>query len=442
MNKKMGKGRVLFASVFGSIIEWYDFYLYGSATGLVFSTLFFPNSDPAISIILAFATFGAGYAARPIGSIVFGHLGDRMGRKASLIFTLIGMGASSALIGLLPTYQQIGLMAPILLVILRLIQGISLGGEWGGAILLATENAPRGIRGLYGSIPQLGVPLGLVIGTFSLSIINSLTSNDQFMSWGWRIPFLLSIILVIVGIWIRNGIEETPAFQQQKESGDVAKVPLVEAFRNDWQNILRAIGLKLGDGFVNVFTMSYILTFATVYLGYTRDIALNALTIGCATMLITMPLIGYLSDFIGRKRIYLGGLILLILLSVPYFSLIQQSPGWLIVMEVLMLGTVWAAIFSTQGTFFSELFPTKVRYTGLSVGYQVSAAIVGFGPLIWTKLAETYGPSPFAFGGFFIIGLFISLVLSLFTPETKHIAYSRSDTIMTSDPIISTQTMD
>ncbi|WP_374719413.1 MFS transporter [Parageobacillus toebii] len=423
----MKKSRILFASLAGSVIEWYDFYLYGTATGLVFSTLYFPTHDPAVSLLLAFVTFGAGYAARPIGSILFGHIGDRLGRKATLIYTLIGMGGSSMLIGLLPTYEQVGLLAPILLVILRLIQGISLGGEWGGAILLATEYAPKGVRGLYGSIPQLGVPLGLVAGTFSFTLISYLTTNDQFMSWGWRIPFLLSAVLIGLAIWVRSGIEETPVFQKQKESGNLARVPIVETLRNDGTNVLRAIGLKIGDGFFNVFTMSYVLAFATVYLGYSRDTALTALTIGCATMLVTIPIVGYLSDFIGRKTIYIGGLTLLFLFAVPYFVLIGKGTGWLYFMQAVMLGIIWAAVFSTQGTLFSELFPTKVRYTGLSVGYQFAAAIVGFGPTIWTSMAKKFGPSPWIFGGFMMAGLALSLVLSVFVPDTTKTVASRYD---------------
>ena len=421
------KGRVLFASVVGSIIEWYDFYLYGTATGLVFSTLYFPSNEPAVSLLLAFATFGVGYAARPIGSVLFGHLGDRWGRKAALIYTLVGMGGASALIGVLPTYEQIGLLAPILLVLLRLLQGISLGGEWGGAILLATEYAPKGIRGLYGAIPQLGVPIGLVTGTLSLSLISHMTTNEQFLAWGWRIPFLFSVVLVVLAIWIRSGIEETPVFRQQKDSGDIARIPFVETLRTDWKNVLRAIGLKIGDGFFNVFAMSYVLAYATVYLGYSRDVALNALIIGTATMLITIPLIGYLSDFIGRKLIYIGGLAALFLLSIPYFSLISKGPNWFYFMEAAMLGIVWASVFATQGTFFSELFPPKVRYTGLSVGYQIAAAIVGFGPMLWTSMAQAVGPSPWAFGGFMMLGLVLSLVLAVTSPETRTRAYSRLD---------------
>jgi MFS family permease len=421
------KSRILFASLAGSVIEWYDFYLYGTATGLVFSTLYFPNHDPAISLLLAFATFGVGYAARPLGSILFGHMGDRLGRKATLMYTLIGMGGSSMIIGLLPTYAQVGLLAPILLVIMRLIQGISLGGEWGGAILLATESAPKGFRGLFGSIPQLGVPIGLVAGSFSLSFISYITTDEQFMTWGWRIPFLLSVVLIALALWVRSGIEETPDFQQQKESGNLAKVPIVETFRNDWRNVLRAIGLKLGDGFFNIFAMSYVLVFSTVFLGYSRDTALTALTIGCATMLVTIPIVGYLSDFIGRKTIYFGGLTLLFLLSVPYFDLIGKGTGWLYFMQAVMLGIIWAAVFSTQGTLFSELFPTKVRYTGLSVGYQVAAAIVGFAPMIWTPMAKSFGPSPWIFGGFMMTGLVLSLVLSLFLPDTRKMVNSRYD---------------
>jgi len=428
----MKKRRILFASLAGSVIEWYDFYLYGTATGLVFSTLYFPNDDPAVSLLLAFVTFGVGYAARPIGSILFGHMGDRLGRKATLIYTLIGMGGSSVLIGLLPTYEQIGLMAPILLVLLRLIQGISLGGEWGGAILLATEYAPKGVRGFYGSIPQLGVPLGLIAGTFSLTMISYLTTDEQFMSWGWRIPFLLSAVLIVLAIWVRSGIEETPAFQQQMESGNLARVPIIETIRNDWKNVLRAIGLKLGDGFFNVFSMSYVLAFSTVYLNYSRDTALMAVTIGCAAMLLTIPLTGYISDFIGRKTIYIGCLSLLLCLSVPYFTLIGASAGWFFFMQAVMLGVIWAAIFSVQGTLFSELFPANIRYTGLSVGYQFAAAIAGFGPTLWTSMAESFGPSPWVFGGFMIAGLALSLVLSLFVPDTRTESNSRYDEVVNS----------
>lgn len=415
----MKKKRILFASVAGSVIEWYDFYLYGTATGLVFSTLFFPNHDPAISILIAFATFGAGYAARPIGSIIFGHMGDRIGRKASLMLTLIGMGGSSFLIGVLPTYTQVGLLAPILLVVLRLIQGISLGGEWGGAVLLATEYAPKGIRGLYGSIPQLGVPLGLVAGTFSFTFINSVTTNEQFLAWGWRIPFLLSAVLIALAVWIRSGIEETPAFQQQKDSGELVKVPIIETFRYNWKSVFHVIGLKIGDGFFNVFLMSFVLVFATSYLGYSRETALSALTISCATMIITIPVVGYISDFIGRKVIYTSGLFLMLILAVPYFFLIGKEAIWLYFMQAILLGIIWAAIFSTQGTLFSELFPAKVRYTGLSVGYQIAAAIVGFGPMIWASMVKSYGTSPWIFGGFMMGGLTLSLVLSVFVPDTR-----------------------
>ncbi|WP_223596542.1 MFS transporter [Neobacillus bataviensis] len=418
----MNKARVLFASVSGSVIEWYDFYLYGTATGLVFSKLFFPSADPAIALLLAFATFGVGYAARPIGSLIFGHYGDRLGRKASLMLTLLGMGGSSLLIGLVPTYEQVGLLAPIILVLLRLIQGIALGGEWGGAVLLATEYAPKGLRGLYGSIPQLGVPLGLVLGTFSFTFISSVTTDAQFLAWGWRVPFLFSAVLIVLALWIRNGIEETPAFKKQKESGELAKVPVVETFRNNAKSVFHLIGLKLGDGMFNVFSMSFILVYATTHLGYSREVALTGVTIGCATMIITIPLIGYLSDFIGRKIIYISSLVAFLVLAIPYFSNISKGPISFYFMQVILLGVVWAAIFSTQGTIFSELFPAKVRYTGLSFGYQVSAALAGFGPMIWTPMLEKFGPSPMAFGGLMMAGFAFSLILSFFVPDTRKIS--------------------
>ncbi|PYF03275.1 MFS transporter [Ureibacillus chungkukjangi] len=423
----MKKAKILLASLVGSIIEWYDFYLYGTATGLVFSSLFFPNHDPAVSILIAFATFGAGYAARPIGSIIFGHMGDRIGRKASLMLTLIGMGGSSFLIGLLPTYAQIGIIAPAMLVILRLLQGIALGGEWGGAVLLATESAGKGIRGFFGSVPQLGVPIGLVLGTFSFTIISALTTEAQFMAWGWRIPFLFSIVLIVIAVWIRSGIEETPEFQRKKEQGELEKIPVVAVFKYNAKDIFRLIGLKLGDGFFNVFLMSFILVYATTYLDYSRDTALLGLTLSCATMIITIPLVGYLSDFIGRKIIYTGGLVAMIVLTIPYFMTIPINTTWFFTMQIVLLGFVWGAIFATQGTLFSELFPANVRYTGLSLGYQIAAAIVGFGPMIWTAMGTSFGASPFAFGGFMIASLVVSLVLILFAPDTRVVSQYDDD---------------
>lgn len=439
--KKVKRGRVLFASLSGSVIEWYDFYLYGTATGLVFSILFFPSENPAIGLLLSFATFGVGYAARPLGSIIFGHFGDKIGRKAALMLTLVGMGGSSCLIGLLPTYESIGIAAPIILVILRLIQGIALGGEWGGAVLLATEYAPKGLRGLYGSIPQLGVPIGLVLGSLSFTIISYFTTDSQFLAWGWRIPFLLSFVLIILAIWIRSGIDETPSFKQQKESGQIAKVPILETFKSNWKSVLHAIGLKLGDGFFNVFLMAYVLTYSTVYLGYSNEVALTALTIGCATMIITIPIVGYLSDFIGRKLIYITGLILMILAAIPYFNIVANSATGLYIAQAVMLGIFWASIFATQGTLFSELFPANVRYTGLSFGYQVAAAIVGFGPMIWTTMAEAYGPSPLVFGGFMIAGLVFSLILSFFAPDTRKSSIYDKDFIAEEKTSVSDKTL-
>lgn len=429
----MKKIKILLASLVGSIIEWYDFYLYGTATGLVFSTLFFPNHDPAVSILIAFATFGAGYAARPLGSIIFGHMGDRLGRKASLMLTLIGMGGSSFLIGLLPTYAQIGVMAPALLVLLRLIQGIALGGEWGGAILLATESASKGIRGLFGSIPQLGVPIGLVLGTFSFTLISAVTTEAQFMAWGWRIPFLFSIVLIIIALWIRSGIEETPEFKRKKEQGELAKIPIVDVFKYNSKDIFRLIGLKLGDGYFNVFLMSFILVYSTTYLGYSRDTALLGLTISCASMIISIPIIGYISDFVGRKLLYTCGIIGMIVLAIPYFMMIPINTTLFFTMQVVMLGILWGTIFATQGTLFSELFPANVRYTGLSLGYQIAAAIVGFGPMIWTAMGSNFGPSPFVFGGFMIVSLLISFFLILFAPDTRVLTQYEDETKLDSE---------
>ncbi|MGE7623908.1 MFS transporter [Viridibacillus sp. NPDC096237] len=232
------------------------------------------------------------------------------------------------------------------------------------------------------------------------------------MAWGWRLPFLFSAVLIILAVWIRSGIEETAEFQRQKDQGDLAKVPIVETFKYNWRDVLRIIGLKLGDGFFNVFLMSFILVYATTSLGYSRDIALMALTISCATMILTIPIVGYLSDYIGRKTIYIAGLVGMLVLSIPYFIMIPQSVTMFYFMQVVLLGILWATIFSTQGTLFSELFPAKVRYTGLSVGYQIAAAIVGFGPMLWASMSAKYGAAPYVFGSLMIGGLLLSLILA------------------------------
>ncbi|WP_010288736.1 MFS transporter [Kurthia massiliensis] len=412
--------KILMASMIGSIIEWYDFYLYGTATSLVFATLYFPSGNPTVSLLVAFATFGAGYAARPIGSILFGHFGDKIGRKASLMLTLMGMGGSSFLIGLLPTYAQIGIIAPALLVFLRLVQGLALGGEWGGAVLLATESAKKGVRGLFGSIPQLGVPIGLIIGTFSFTFIGSITTNEAFMSWGWRIPFLFSAVLIALGLWIRNGVDETPEFKERQEKGDIEKFPVATLFKHHTKDVFRIIGLKLGDGLFNVFSMSFILTYATVYLNYTREEALYGVLIGCVAMMFTIPIVGYLSDYIGRKTIYIIGVTILLLGVYPYFYAVDHGGTIFYVAQIVLLGVVWGMVFATQGTFFSELFPANIRYTGLSLSYQIAAAIAGFGPMMWTALGSKYGASPIAFGTFMAIGLVISLLMTIFAaPDTR-----------------------
>ncbi|MEH7749560.1 MFS transporter [Neobacillus drentensis] len=258
-----------------------------------------------------------------------------------------------------------------------------------------------------------------MLGTFSFTFISSLTTDAQFLAWGWRVPFLFSAVLIALALWIRNGIEETPAFKQQKESGELAKIPVVETFRHYWKNVFHLIGMKLGDGMFNVFSMSFILVYATTHLGYSRETALTAVTIGCATMIISIPLVGYLSDFIGRKIIYISSLVAFLIIAIPYFTIIPKGTVPFYFMQVIVLGIVWGAIFSTQGTIFSELFPAKVRYTGLSFGYQVSAALAGFGPMIWTPMLDKFGPSPMAFGGLMMAGCALSLILSFFVPDTR-----------------------
>ncbi|MFX3624983.1 MAG: MFS transporter [Ectobacillus sp.] len=402
--------KALFGSLIGSSIEWYDFFLYGTVASLVFNKLFFPSLDPLTGMLLTYASFGIPFFFRPIGGIIFSHIGDKIGRKKTLVLTLSLMGIATVLIGLLPDYNTIGIWAPILLILLRIIQGIGLGGEWGGALLLAVEYAPKEHRGFFGSIPQAGSPVGMLLGTIAISLFNFLP-EQQFLAWGWRIPFLLSIVLVAVGLWIRKGIEETPDFKKAQEEGDTPKFPLLDILKNHRKTTLISIGVKLVESAPFFIFTTFIISYATDVLNFSRQIVLNTVTIATFATIITIPLYGMLSDKIGRKKMYVLHTVAIMLYVVPYFYMLSlQSTFWLMFATIFGLSIVWSATTAVIGTLYSEIFSTNVRYTGITVGYQIGAALGGgLAPLIATYLLSKFNNSWVPVAAYMIAVCIISL---------------------------------
>ncbi|WP_350300059.1 MFS transporter [Peribacillus frigoritolerans] len=393
MEKKQMR-RILIASLVGSSIEWFDYFLYGTVSALVFNQLFFVNEDPTIGLLLSYASFALAFFIRPFGGVIFSHIGDRIGRKKTLVLTLSLMGVATFGMGLLPTYQAVGIWAPILLITLRLVQGLGIGGEWGGALLLAVEYAPAEKRGLFGSIPQMGVTIGMLLGTVALSIMTLLPEN-AFMTWGWRIPFIFSALLVFFGLWIRKGIDETPSFKKVKESGEVPKLPIVETLKNYWREVLIAVGAKVVETAPFYIFSTFVVSYATANLGFSRTATLTAVMIATIITTILIPIMGNLSDKIGRKKLFIGGTIGMALFAFPYFWLLQQkSVLLLIVATVIGLGVIWAPITAVLGTMFSEIFDAKIRYTGITLGYQIGAALAGgTAPLVATALLDRFNNS-------------------------------------------------
>lgn len=427
---KSSSRKVLFASLIGSTIEFYDFFLYGTVAALVFNKLYFPNDDPFISLLLAYASFGVTFFIRPLGGLVFSHMGDKFGRKNTLMISLILMGISSVCIGLLPTYSSIGILAPILLVIFRLLQGVAIGGEWGGAVLLAVESAPKEKRGFFGSFPAMGIPFGMLLGTFTVSLM-SLLPDEKFLSWGWRVPFLLSAVLVLVGIWIRRGLDETSAFKEEKQKGNVVKIPLFETLRYHWKAVLISLGAKCVEvGPFYIFT-TFFISYATENIGLSRTAALNVVTVGTIVTIICTPLMGILSDKIGRKTVFLMGAAGMTLMSFPYFYLLSlQSMFWAYTVTIVALGILWSAIASIIGTMFTEMFNTNVGYTGITLGYQTGSALFGgTAPMIATVLLSAYNNSwvPLAFFiAILSIASFISVLFLRKSQGDTHVEVSQS----------------
>ncbi|MFJ6486510.1 MFS transporter [Streptomyces sp. NPDC091682] len=394
-----GIRRVVAASLIGTTIEWYDFFLYGSAAALVFNQLFFPTTDPMVGTLLAFLTYAIGFGARPLGGVVFGHYGDKIGRKKLLVLSLLLMGGATFAMGLLPTHASIGVGAPILLTLLRLIQGFALGGEWGGAVLIVSEHGDDKNRGFWASWPQAGAPGGNLLATGVLALLAAFQSDEAFLAWGWRIPFLLSGLLVVIGLWIRVSVSESPVFlearakaEAQAAVGVKEKAPVAEVFRTNWRGVLTAIGTRLGENIAYYILTAFLLVYVTTHLGLSKSIALNAVLIGSAVHFVTIPAWGALSDRIGRRSVTLIGALGMAGWAFAFFALLDTKSAGVITLAVTIGLLLHGAMYGPQAAFISEMFDTKVRYSGAAMGSQLASIIGGaLAPIIAVALLHDYG---------------------------------------------------
>ncbi|UBH25333.1 MHS family MFS transporter [Micrococcus porci] len=408
--------KVLAGTLVGTTIEWYDFFIFAQATALVFATLFFQPMGESGAQIAAWVTLGISFLVRPLGAIIAGHLGDKFGRKLVLSLTLIGMGAATTLIGLLPTYAQIGVWAPILLVLLRLLQGFSAGGEWGGAALLAVEHAPHGKRGLFGSAPQIGVPLGMILATGVLFLVRSTMSEEQFLTWGWRIPFLVSVLLIVVGYFIRKAVEESPVFKEMQQLKVDESAPLGELFRHHTKEVILAAVIFAANNGVGYLLIAWFSKYGGPKgLGMTSSEVLIASLVGGVGWFIFTLLGGWISDKIGRKTTFVIGYAILIAWAFPMFQLLNTASLLLFSLALFVLTMGLGPSYGPQSAMYAEMFPARVRFSGVSIGYAIGTIIGGaFAPLIADELVKSGWPSV----AWYIIGISaISLIAVLFVPK-------------------------
>ncbi len=413
-----GMRRIVWSSVIGTAVEWYDFLIYGAATALVFNKLFFPADNPALSTIAAFGTYAVGFLARPLGAAIFGHYGDRIGRKAMLAITIVIMGLGTFLIGLLPTYQQIGIAAPVLLVVLRFLQGIGIGGEWGGAVLMVVENAPVRKRGFLGSMVQVGNPIGnlAAIGVFALA---TQMPESDFLTWGWRIPFLLSIVLIAVALYIRLKLEETPAFLQLKAKNEVVTMPIVEIFTHHRRAFFTAVGLKISEIAYASIAGVFVISYATTQLALPRSVILSGVFWASFVALFTIPLFGWISDRVGRKTMFYASCLFCMLFAFPLFWLLDTRNPTIVTMTVIVaISCGQMVMFGIGAPWYSELFTARLRYSGASLGFQVGAALSGgLTPLIAASLLAWSGGATWPVSLFLIACALLTTLATRAAPE-------------------------
>ncbi|WP_219844522.1 MULTISPECIES: MFS transporter [unclassified Arthrobacter] len=412
--------KIALASVIGTTVEWYDLFVFGTASALVFNKIFFPSFDPIVGTMLAFGTFASAYIARMVGAIIFGHFGDRLGRKSMLLVSLLTMGAATFAIGLLPDYNSIGIMAPLLLLFLRVIQGLALGGEWGGAVLMTVEHAPPARRGFYGSLVQVGVPAGTLIANVAFLIVASTVSTEALYSWGWRIPFLASVLLVTVGIYIRLHIEETPSFQAVKTAGAKAKMPFAALMAKYWKQVVLGGVATLSTGSTFTLLVASGVSYGKKELGHSESLMLWVVLASCILGLFLIPFFGKLSDKFGRKPIIFAGVAAEAALAFPMFWLMDTKSVALLFVAYLAMMTAFCANYGPIATFLAELFGSKVRYSGLSVAYMLSGLLGSAAtPFVTTWLLGMTGQSS-SIAWYIMAAAGLSLVALFLLTETRY----------------------
>ncbi len=412
--------QVILACFIGTTIEWYDFFLYGTAAALVFNKLFFPTLDPLTGTLSAYGTFAVGFVARPLGGIVFGHYGDRIGRKTMLVWSLLIMGVATAAIGLIPSYARIGIWAPTLLVVLRFVQGFGVGGEWGGAVLLAVEHSSGGRRGFHGSWPQMGVPAGLLLSTGLFALLSARLPESAFLAWGWRVPFLVSVVLIAIGLFVRLRVLESPVFVALKETRRDSRAPLLDVFRRHPREVLIGMGMRFAQNVLFYIYTVFVPGYGEKTLGYHRSVMLGGVVVASVVGLVGIPFWSHLSDRVGRRPVYLAGALISLVLAYPSFWLIERSPG-LVAFAIVLAMVGHDMMYGPMAAYFSELFGTGVRYSGVSLVYQLTSLFSGgLAPFIATLLLVRYGSH--AVAGYLVVCCAITLVATWFAPETHRVS--------------------